>query len=107
MIFVTVDAFYKYAASAERLTRDEERELAALMLQGSEQARERIVNSYLCFIAARMKKIFPEHQTLELLLICIKTLEDLVAKFNFLQDNEPFSHRLTLALINVTNAYMA
>ena len=60
------------------------------------RARERIIESYLVIVAARIKRLPKNMQSLDLIYNCIQTLGCAVDQFNFLQEAEPFAHRLCL-----------
>lgn len=107
MIFISIEDFYEKAASCRILTRPEEIEYAQRMKQGDEDARERLIESYLQMTACHVKRSKPELQTLSLALYCVDALEKAVDSFNFLQESETFAHRLSWYLRNATVKYIA
>lgn len=98
MVYITVDDFFEDAASCVRLSRQEEIECARLMKSGDKLARERLIRSYMPFVAAHIKHAPKKSQTLGLAVYCVAALEKEVDSFNFLQESEPFSHRLSWCL---------
>ena len=97
MLFTCAEEFYTKAANTEKLTREEEKILAKAMKEGDGSARERLIQGYFPLVAARLKRTH-NSASLDLIYHCISALEKAVDGFDFLQDNEPFSHRLSLLL---------
>jgi DNA-directed RNA polymerase sigma subunit (sigma70/sigma32) len=95
MLFVTIEDFYEKAASATKLSRDEEKTYAAQMQQGDLDARQAIINSYLPYVAACIKRAPERIQTIKTVYACLNSLEQGVDQFSFLQDHEPFHHHLS------------
>ena len=106
MIYVSIDDFYEKARSCERLTREEEIECAREMQNGSKAARDRLVQSYIPMVAGHIKRTKPHLQRLGLVLYCVHALEKAVDSFDFLQEHEPFSHRLSWYLRQAVVKYM-
>lgn len=94
MLFISVEDFFERAKGATRLTREEEKQCAQAMAESAE-ARRRLIYSYLPQVAARIKHAPQKIQTLQTVYTCLDALEKGVDSFNFLQDNEKFSHRLS------------
>ena len=107
MIFKCVDDFYAYASMIKPLSREQERALALAMREGNAQAREAIIRGYMPFISAKMKGLSKQESSLELLYRMISKLEELVDKFDFLQEGETFIHRLSMALRHTVVEYIA
>jgi len=107
MIFVTIEDFYEKAENCRALTRQEELECAEKMKLGDTGARTRMIESYLPMTAGHVKRAKPEMQTLSLVLYCVDALEKAVDSFNFFQESETFSHRLSWYLRNATVKYIA
>ena len=95
MIFIDIEEFYEKASAYARLTRQEEIECAKKMKNGDIVARERLIQSYIPMVAGHIKHMKPHLQTLGLVLYCMQALEKAVYSFDFLQDSEPFSRRLS------------
>lgn len=95
VIYSTIDDFYAKVGTCTRLTRQEEIECAKAMNAGDTAARERLIQSYIPMVAGHIKHMKPHLQTLGLVLYCMQALEKAVDSFDFLQDSEPFSHRLS------------
>ena len=106
MIFTCAKDFYEKVSTINKITREEEKSLAKAMRNGDEHAREKLIESYLIFVAARIKRT-PNAQSLDLIYHCISALENAVEKFDFLQESETFSHRLSLLLDKEIVSYIA
>ena len=107
MVFISIEDFYEKAEKCIVLTRQEELECAQRMKQGDGAARARLIESYLSMTARHVQRAKPEMQTLSLALYCVDALEKAVDSFNFLQDSETFTHRLSWYLRNATAKYIA
>lgn len=106
MIFIDIEEFYKKASTYIRLTRQEEIACAIAMKNGDCDAREKLIESYIPMVAGHIKHMKPHLQTLGLVLYCMQALEKAVDSFDFLQDSEPFSHRLSWWLREATVKYI-
>lgn len=98
MLFITVDDFFQKVHSTTRLSRNDEKNYALKMKEGDAEARQVIVNSYLPMVASYIRRSPKELQTLETIYSCVRSLEKGVDSFNFLQDNETFTHHLSWRL---------
>ena len=107
MLFVSLEQFYEKAASCQALTRQEEKECAARMNNGDSAARRRLIEGHLPLVAARVKRAGKPMESLSLALYCLQALESCVDSFDFLQDGEPFAHRLNWALRQAVTRYIA
>ena len=107
MVFVSIEDFYEKAEKCRVLTRQEELECAQQMKNGDADARRCLVESYLPMTAGYVKRAKPEMQTLSLALYCVDALEKAVDSFNFFQDGETFTHRLSWYLRNAVTRYIA
>ena len=106
MVYISVEDFYQKAGSCYVMTRQEEIECAKKMKSGDNDARERLVQSYIPMIAGHIKRTKPHMQNLGLVLYCMQALEKAVDSFDFLQDSEPFSHRLSWYLRQAITNYI-
>lgn len=106
MVYISVEDFYEKAGACHVLTRQEEKECAERMKNGDRLAREKLIQSYLPTVAGYIKRPQPGVQTLGLVLYCVQALEKAVDSFDFLQDSEPFSHRLNWWLRQATTKYI-
>lgn len=106
MIYISIEDFYKKAESCHVLSRQEEIECAQQMKNGDAAARERLIESYLPMVAAHVKRTNPHMQKLGLVLYCQQALENAVDSFDFLQDSEKFSHRLSWHLRQAVVRYV-
>lgn len=95
MIYISVVDFFEKVSTCSPMSRQEEIECARQMKNGDTAARERLIQSYLPMVADCIKHAKPHMQNLALVLYCVQALEKAVDSFNFLQDSEPFSHRLS------------
>ena len=98
MLFISTEDFFEKAKHVTALTRQEEMEVARKMQAGDKASREKLIQSYMPYLAVSIKHQRIEFQTLELVLRCYVALEKAVDSFDFLQNSEPFSHRLSLWL---------
>ena len=95
MVFITMEDFYEKANLCYRITRQEEIEYAKKMNDGDMAAREKIIQGYMPMVAGHIKHMSPNIQNLGLVLYCVRALERAVDSFDFLQNSETFSHRLS------------
>ena len=95
MFFISADDFFAKAGTFSRVTREEEKALARQMADGDKAAREALVQSYLPYVAAYIRRSPRSLHTLNTVYTCISALEKAVDQFDFLQDREPFSHQLS------------
>lgn len=107
MIFVSVEDFCEKAAHYTRLSRPEEIEYARKMQQGDPAAREKLIQSYLPMVAGYIRRVHARPQDLGMVIYCVHALEKAVDSFDFLQDSEPFSHRLSWWLRQAVTKYIA
>ena len=107
MHYITVSDFLEKSAACKRLTREEEKLCAVAMAAGNETAREQLIQSYLPTVAGYIRRCRPHMQTLKLLYSLLSALEKAVDSFNFLQDSETFSHRLSWWLRQTATRYIA
>ncbi len=106
MIYVSIEDFFEKAGKCQVMTRQEEVECAQRMQAGDEAAREQLIMSYLPMTAGHVKRM-PHHlQTLGMAVYCVSALEKAVDSFNFLQDSETFTHRLSWYLRNAATKYI-
>ena len=98
MLFTSVENFFVQVKAIPRLSRDEERSLAAKKAAGDSAARDALVQGYLYQVASYLRRAPQRIRTLHTLYACICALEDAVDRFNFLQDSESFTHHLSWAL---------
>ena len=108
MMFVSSEQFMLLAGQAECLTRQQEKELYAQMQAGDDQAAQRLAQSYLPLVASAAKRVSPGGKpSFELICRFVCTLEREVEAFDFSQESESFTHRLSLALKKTTAEYIA
>lgn len=107
MLYISLEDFFEKAASCCRLTRQEEVACAIAMGNGDPAARERLLQSYIPMVAGHIKRCKPQLQTLKLVYTCLQALEKAVDTFNFLQESESFTHRLSWWLRQATTRYIA
>ena len=106
MIFSSIDEFYQKADSYSYISRQEEIDCATKMKSGDLAAREKLIESYVPMVAVYIKHLKPHLQTFGLVLYCMQALEKAVNSFDFLQDSEPFSHRLSWWLRQAVTNYI-
>ena len=107
MIFISFDDFCEKVKRCKVLTREEEKECALRMKQGDLEAREQLIQSYLPMVASRIKRGPSHMKNLGMVLHCLQMLEKQVDKFNFQQDGETFTHRLSWGLRQAIASYIA
>ena len=107
MVYVSIEDFYTKASSCRILNRQEERACAERMKAGDGNARQQLMQSYLPMTAQHVKRMKPDLQTLSHALYCVDALEKAVDSFDFFQDSETFTHRLSWYLRNATTKYIA
>ena len=98
MLFVSVKDFFAKASREQRLSREQEKELYSLMKSGDTTARDKMLESYLFIVASRIKRLSNDMHSLDLIYSCLEELEKEVDKFDFSNDGETFTHRLTLII---------
>lgn len=106
MVYVSIEDFYEKASSCYTMTRQEEIECAEQMKNGDIVARERLIQSYMPMVAGHLKYMKPHLQNLGLVLYCVQALEKAVDSFDFMQDSESFSHRLSWWLRQAVTNYI-
>lgn len=106
MIYTSLEDFYAKAASCQSLTRQEERSYALRMAQGDTDARQRLIEGYLPMVAAHIRRLSANMQQFALVIYCVHALEQAVDSFDFLQDSETFTHRLSWYLRQATAQYI-
>lgn len=107
MLFISPEDFYEKVKHLTVLTRQEELEYAEKMRSGDPDARQAILQSYLPQVAATVRRLGRGYQSLELILRCCAALEKAADSFNFLQNGETFSHRLSWWLRQTVTGYIA
>ena len=107
MIFISIEDFYEKVSSFSKMSRQEEKECALQMKEGSTAAREKLIQSYLPMVAAHIRRRPAYMQNLGFVLYCQQALEKAVDSFNFLQDSETFVHRLSWHLRQTDTKYIA
>ena len=103
MIFLSVEDFYEKADVCRKPQRQEELEYARKMKAGDGDARQKLVEGYLPQVAGYIRASRKEQ--LGMVLYCVSALERSVDTFDFFQDSETFTHRLSWALRQAGTAY--
>ncbi len=98
MLFINIDDFYQKAKGQKKLSREEEKHYAIKKDNGDADAHNKIMQSYLPMVACRIRCAPKNIQSLHTVYRCLGVLDDAVNKFDFLQDNEPFTHHLSWRL---------
>ena len=106
MLYIHIEDFYEKVSSLSTMTRDEEIACAKQMKNGDANARQQLIESYLPVVAGHIKHQKPQLQTLGLVLYCVQALEKAVDSFDFLQESETFSHRLSWHLRQAITKYI-
>ena len=83
MKYICAEDFFRQAASAKRLSREEEKEYALRMKAGDREAEQMILTeSYLPVLAAYLKQ-HVRQPSLQLVYLGLQTLESAVSTFDF------------------------
>lgn len=106
MAYITIDDFYEKADSCTVLTREQEKNCFELMKNGDTDARRQLIESYMPMVAAHIKHLRLNRNKLSLALYCLQALEKAVDSFDFSQDSETFSHRLSWYLRQTVTEYI-
>lgn len=107
MLYISADDFLEKTKELVPLSRKDERALAEKMNAGDGAARAALIAGYLPQVAGHIRHLREEYRSLELVMRCCRALEKAVDSFDFLQDSETFSHRLSWALRQTVTAYIA
>ena len=89
MLYITIEDFYAQAESAVHLTREQERACAAAMAAGDTDARRRLIQSYLPYVASAIRRAPADIRTLHTVYAAIAALEMLASKR---ESNPPKKH---------------
>ena len=106
MVYISVEDFLEKAGTCVKLTRQQELECALAMKSGAVDARERLIESYIPMVAGHIKHMKGSLQSLGMVMYCMQALEKAVDSFDFLQDSETFSHRLSWYLRQAAVGYI-
>lgn len=107
MLYLSTEDFLEKTKGLVPLSREQERALAERMKAGDDEAREMLLAGYMPQVAGHIRRLREEYRSLELVMRCIRSLEKAVDSFDFLQDSESFTHRLSWALRQTVTAYIA
>lgn len=107
MLFISPADFFEKVKALKRLSRAEERDCAEKMKEGDPAAREKLIEAYLPMVSACIRHLNVQYQTLELVFLCCSALEKAVDHFDFLQEGESFSHRLSWCMRQTITAHIA
>ena len=106
MLYYSIEDFYEKAENCLRMTRQEEINCAIKMKAGDTAAREQLIKSYIPVVAGHIRRMNEPQRTLGLVLYCVQALEKAVDSFDFLQESETFTHRLSWWLRQATTEYI-
>ena len=106
MVYISVEDFLEKAGACVRLTRQQDLEYAMAMKNGAMDARAQLIESYIPMVAGHIKYMKGSLQSLGMVMYCMQALEKAVDSFDFMQDSETFSHRLSWYLRQATAAYI-
>lgn len=107
MLFLSADDFQEKVSAIRPLSRKEELDCALRMAGGDGEARSRLIEGYLPQAAGSIRSLPERYRTLEAVMRCCAAVEKAVDRFDFLQDGERFSHRLSWWLRQTVTGYMA
>ena len=95
MLFYSAEEFFRIAEKQKTLTYAERLSLADAMKAGDAAAKEKLLCSYLPYLAGVIRRQPPQLQTLRLILRAWAMLEREAERFDFRQTGESFLHRLS------------
>lgn len=107
MLYTSSQDFFDKAAQCLRLSREEEKQCAVLMKSGDAEARQKIINNYIPFVASYVKRYSGYKPSLQMIYRCLQALEKQVDKFDFSQDRESFIRPLGWVLRQEITRYIA
>ncbi len=107
MLYKSSQDFFDMAAQCLHLSRDEEKQCAVLMKSGNAEARQKIIDNYIPFVASYVRRYSGDKLSLQMIYNCIHALETQVDKFDFLQDGVLFVRPLGWALRQEITRYIA
>lgn len=106
MLYTCSKDFFEETAKIKRLSREEEKEYGKKMQNGDEEAKRMLINSYLPVVASIIKRYTSNEPSLEVIYRAINTLEEMITKYDFQQDNL-FMNALSLSLRQIMTRYIA
>ena len=106
MKYICAEDFFRQAASAKRLSREEEKEYALRMKAGDREAGQLLTDSYLPVLAAYLKQ-HVRQPSLQLVYLGLQTLESAVSTFDFQSECPTFSHELAGRVKRAVARYIA
>ncbi len=107
MLYTCTEDFWRQAARARRLSREEEREYAARMQAGDVEAKRLLTESYLSVLGAYIKRWSSREPSLDIIYRGIAVLEDCIQSFDFQADNLSFTSFLGNNLRKMFVRYIA
>ena len=107
MLFYSLKDFESKTSGLKLIGREEEIDCARRMQSGDKAARERLIEGYLPMVVSHTKRWPDDWRIFGMVCYCLSALEKAVDSFNFLQDSEPFVHRLSWALRQACTRYIA
>ena len=110
MLFTCSCDFFDYAYKIKRikpLTAEEEKELAILIRQGDENARQKLIDNYLPFVASTIKKYSSNEPSLDLIYRAITVLNNLIDSHDFSKENNSFTRALSFKLHQTLTNFIA
>ena len=106
MLYTCSKDFFEETAKIKRLSREEEKKYGKKMQNGDEEAKRMLINSYLPVVASIIKRYTSNEPSLEVIYRAINTLEEIITKYDFQQDNL-FMNALSLSLRQIMTRYIA
>lgn len=107
MVYISAEDFCIKARAYPRLSREEELECAQGMKNADAAARQRLIQGYLPMVAGHIKRLPRHMQSVGSVAYCLQALERAVDSFDFFQNGETFSHRLSWHLRQASTRYIA
>ena len=110
MLYTSAEDFYNKVATIKRLSREEEKELAKKMKDGDEDAKKKLMDSYLPVLAAYLTR-YTHKPSLNMIYRGIEVLEKSMSIYDFQFDspspNANFVHFLSDRVRQMITRYIA
>ena len=110
MLFTCSCEFFDYVDKIKNLkplNAEEEKELAILIKQGDENARQKLRDNYLPYVASTIKKYSSGEPSLDLIYRFITALDNLIDIHDFSNINNSFTRALSFKLRQTITNHIA
>lgn len=107
MLFISSDDFFEYVKNLRPLTIEEEKEFSFLLKNGDENAKNKLVDNYLPYVASIIKRNSRGKPSLELIYRAILDLINLLESYDFSKENGSFTRALSFKLRQTITKFIA